>query len=127
MMNITIAGNIGRDAETRDVNGKSVTNFSVGVSAGRNSETTWFKCALWGDRGEKLAPYLTKGGKVTVAGRLTAGTYDGKPDLKIDVSEVALQGGKQDAPRDEQQRHDAPPARRYVAMEEDDLNDSVPF
>lgn len=121
MQFITIAGNIGKDAETRNTNSGSVTSFSVGVSAGRDSETTWYRCSLWGTRGEKLAGYLTKGGKVTVAGSLTAGLYDGKLDLKVNVSEVALQGGKLDGQRQTGSRGSAspPPA--------DDLDDDVPF
>jgi single-strand DNA-binding protein len=108
MQFITIAGNIGKDAETRQTQSGSVTNFNVGVSAGRDSETTWYRCAIWGTRGEKLAPMLTKGGKVTVAGRLTAGLYEGKLDLKVDVAEVALQGGGQ--ARDAAPRSNAKPA-----------------
>lgn len=117
MQFITIAGNIGKDAETRETKAGSVTSFSVGVSAGRDSETTWYRCSIWGARGEKLAGYLTKGNKVTCAGRLTAGLYDGKLDLKIDVAEVALQGSKQDGMNRPHQPA-GPPA---------DLDDDVPF
>lgn len=117
MQIITIAGNIGKDAETRQTQAGSVTSFSVGVSNGRDKETTWYRCSLWGARGEKLAGFLTKGNKVTVMGRFTAGEYNGKPDLKIDVAEVALQGGKQEGPA---KVGPLPPVY-------DDDADSVPF
>jgi single-strand DNA-binding protein len=120
MQTITIAGNIGKDAETRQTQAGSVTSFSVGVSNGRDKETTWYRCSLWGARGEKLASYLTKGSKVTVAGRFTAGTYEGKPDLKIDVAEVTLQGGKQDG-------GNTGNGSRTRAPAGDDLDDDVPF
>lgn len=133
MQFITIAGNIGKDAETRQTQSGSVTSFSVAVSAGRDSETTWYRCSLWGQRGEKLAGYLTKGNKVTVAGTLQAGLYDGKLDMKVNVSEVALQGGNQagqSAPQQGRQQSGqgsrgsaAPGAQRF----DDDLDDDVPF
>jgi single-strand DNA-binding protein len=118
MQIITIAGNIGRDAETRQAGSGTVTNFSVGVND-RDKNTTWYKCAMWGQRGEKLAAYLTKGGKVTVVGSLTAGVYDGKPDMKVNVSEVTLHGGGQLSERRE-------PVGRAPSFE-DDLSDNVPF
>jgi single-strand DNA-binding protein len=96
MQFITIAGNVGKDAETKSTQSGNVTEWSVGVSVGRDKETTWYRCSLWGVRGEKLAGYIRKGDKITVAGALAAGVYDGKPDMKINVSEVALQGGKRE-------------------------------
>jgi hypothetical protein len=60
---------------------------------------------------------LTKGSKVTVAGSLAAGLYEGKLDLKVNVADVALQGGKQDAA----------PARQRPAPVADDLDDDCPF
>ena len=127
MQMVTIAGNIGKDAEVRQTASGSVTGFSVAVSNGRDKESTWYRCSLWGSRGEKLASYLTKGGKVTVAGTLTAGLYEGKLDLKVNVSEVALQGGREGgstdaAPRQQQRAPAAGPAAF-----DDDLDDSVPF
>jgi single-strand DNA-binding protein len=129
MQTIIIAGNIGKDAITKDVNGNSVTEWSVGVSAGRNSDTTWYKCSYWGTRGAKVAGYIRKGEKITVSGSLTAGVYDGKPDMKVNVSDVTLQGGKaggrSDGPGDDY----AEPARggRGGSGYTDDLNDDVPF
>jgi single-strand DNA-binding protein len=130
MQQITIAGNVGKDAATRQVNGQSVTEWSVGVSAGRDAPTTWFKCYMWGSRGEKLASYITKGSKITVVGRLTVGVYDGKPNCKIDVSEVALQGSKSEGERpasgtnaDNRQRFGG----GHVPRPQDDDLDDMPF
>lgn len=125
MQFITIAGNVGNDAATKDVNGQSVTEWSVAVSNGRDRDSTWFKCSLWGKRGDAVAVYIRKGDKITVAGKLTAGVYNGKPDLKIDVAEVTLQGSKQDGQSAPQQR---PPARGSAAPPPaDDLDDGCPF
>lgn len=44
-------GNVGRDAEVKSVNGKSVIEYSVAVFAGKdkdgNNQTLWVNCAKW--------------------------------------------------------------------------------
>ena len=69
MKQITIAGNIGRDAVVRRTNaGDAVAGVPVAVEErnGQDRRTLWFDCSLWGKRGEALAQYLTKGSRVTV-------------------------------------------------------------
>lgn len=102
MNSITIAGQLGRDAEVRFLpDGKPVVNFSVADSQGKDKETIWWNCALWGDRGPKLSEYLTKGQAVTVSGVVTERKYqkDGVTHKAMDirVNDVALQGGRRDA------------------------------
>jgi single-strand DNA-binding protein len=102
MNSICIAGNIGKDAELRSLNdGTPVAQFSVADSQGRDKPTIWWRCALFGKRAESLAPYLVKGGQVTVTGTVTEREYtdkDGTPRKSMDVrvQDVALQGGKRD-------------------------------
>jgi len=105
MKSISIAGNIGKDAETRTTqNGELVTSWSVAVTErkGGDTRTIWFDCALWGKRGEALAPYLTKGGKCAVSGDLSTREHDGKTYLTIRAEQVTLLGGKPDGAREDQ-------------------------
>jgi single-strand DNA-binding protein len=97
MKNIVIAGTVGRDAQTRSAGERKVTGWSVAVDDGWGDKKTtlWFDCDLWGVRGEKLAQYITKGGKITVSGSLSTREYEGKTKLTVEVTEVELQGGKQ--------------------------------
>ena len=100
-MNIGIfAGRVGKDAVIRQTQaGKSVLGFSVAVDVyvgGGEKETLWVDCSMWGERGQKVADYVTKGSSVTVQGRITLDSYEGKPKLKLDVQELTLQGGKSD-------------------------------
>lgn len=102
MNNWTIAGRIGRDAETREVEGGHlVTNFSVAVDefVGGEKRTLWVDCSWWGDRGEKTAQYLTKGKSLTVSGKAGVRTYEGNNGFQavmtMKVVEVTLQGGAQ--------------------------------
>jgi len=123
MQNITICGRIGRDAELRNTHsGDSVCGFTVAVDTrnGREKVTNWWRVSLWGKRGEALAQYLTKGASVTVVGEFSLGEYDGKPQLNIRASEIALQGARQGG---SEARTAAPQSAGY-----DDLGgDEVPF
>ena len=86
MNNWTIAGRIGRDAETREVDGGHlVTNFSVSFDefVGGEKRTLWVDCSWWGDRGEKTAQYLTKGKSLTVSGKAGVRTYEGNNGFAI--------------------------------------------
>jgi single-strand DNA-binding protein len=130
MKNITIAGNVGKDAETRRTqSGDAVTSFSIAVEdrIPKEKGTIWFRCSLWGKRGESLAQYLTKGSKVAVSGELSIEVYEGKTNLTVKVDQVTLLGGGQD---DNVSRRDT--ARQapagYGAGGRPDLDDdSVPF
>jgi single-strand DNA-binding protein len=124
MNTITIAGNLGADAETRSVGQDTVTSFSVADSKKTKSgeATIWFRCNLWNKRGEALAPYLKKGTPVTVVGELSQREYekDGEKRhaLEVRVSDVALQGKREGGER-------APATRAPAAPEADD--EGIPF
>lgn len=96
MFNAVIAGNLGKDAETRQAGGSSVTNFNVAVEKRVKGEkvTIWVRCAIWGKRGESLSRYLTKGSKVCVSGSLSTREHEGKTYIEIEASDVTLMGGK---------------------------------
>ncbi len=80
---LTFAGRLGRDPETRYTqSGMAVTSFSVAsdrVYRNANNETvketTWFRCSVWGKQAETAATYLKKGSKILVQGVL-------KPDAQ---------------------------------------------
>ena len=99
MKTITIAGNIGKDAQTRSTQaGDKVTSWPVAVEErqGQTKRTIWFDVSLWGKRGETLAQYLTKGSKVAVAGELSTREHEGKTYLTVRADQVTLLGGKRD-------------------------------
>jgi single-strand DNA-binding protein len=122
MKSITIAGNIGKDAVTRRTqSGDAVTSWTVAVEdrQGQDRRTIWFDCSLWGKRGESLAQYLTKGGKVAVSGELSTREHEGKTYLSVRAEQVTLLGGGQE-------RSD--PARQAPGRGPDfDDTDAIPF
>lgn len=124
MKAITIFGGIGKDAQTRTTQGgDKVTSFSVAVDEGFGDKkrTIWFDCSLWGQRGEKLAQYLTKGSRVCVTGDMSTREHEGRTYLTIRAADVTLAGGSQreDGPQHNDRAMRAPPR--------DDLQDEVPF
>jgi single-strand DNA-binding protein len=129
MKSITIAGNIGKDAEVRTIQGSGdkVTGWTVAVEdrTSKEKSTIWFDCTLWGKRGESLAQYLTKGSKVCVSGELSKREHDGKTYLTIKAEQVTLMGGKPDAQRDEPSGQSS----GYGAggRPGGDMDDSIPF
>jgi single-strand DNA-binding protein len=76
--NVTLIGRLTRDAELKYIaNGTAVVKFSLAVNERRKSGDQWkdeanfFDIVLWGQLGESLSQYLTKGKQVAVVGRLT--------------------------------------------------------
>lgn len=147
MNSITVAGQLGRDAEIKYMaNGDPVCSFSVADSQGRDKPTIWWRCTLWGKRAESLSQYMVKGQSVTVTGTITEREYtdkDGtqKQAKEVRVNDVALQGGKREegaapaqeprhAPAQRQapaQRPQARPAAAAQGSGFDDMDSEVPF
>lgn len=129
MNSITVAGQLGKDAELRHLpNGDPVANFSVADSQGKDKDAIWWNCQLFGKRAESLSQYLAKGQAVTITGSVSQRKYtdkNGQERISTDVrvNEVALQGGKREAAP--QQRQQAPKPSNPGGFE--DMNDDVPF
>ena len=132
MNNITIAGQLGKDSELKQVGQDQVLSFSVADSQGREKPTIWWNCQLWGKRATSLQQYLTKGQAVTVSGGVSQRIYTDKNGQErvsqdVRVQDVALQGGK----RDESPRAPQPAPRQQAKPQGsgfDDFPDSdVPF
>lgn len=134
MNNLTIAGQLGKDAEIKYMpNGDAVASFSVADSQGKDKPTIWWNCSLFGKRAESLSQYLLKGSAVTVSGSVTEREWTDKEggkrkSMDVRVQDIALQGGKRDsAPspqaQQEQPRHAQKPAPS--GFDQDDLD--VPF
>ena len=126
MKNLTIAGRLTKNAETRDVGSDRVTSFSVAVDdrQGKEKGTLFFDASLWGKRGDSLAPHLTKGSAVTVSGDLGTREHNGKTYLTIRVGDVTLQGGKPATGGGGENQERAQTGTRTAAY---DFDDEVPF
>lgn len=129
MQQLTIAGNVGRDAELRSTqSGEKVLGFSLAVDNGKDKtgnkrESTWFDCSIWGVRAEKLAGHITKGSKMVLTGRPTAREHGGKVYLGITVNDLTFMGGGSDRQDSEPSGSGQPSGGRPGG----DYEDDVPF
>lgn len=123
-------GRVGKDAIVRYTqSGKAVAGWSLAVDDGwgQNKQTVWLDCSLWGDRAEKLAPFITKGAQIGVTGSIGTREHDGKTYVTLRVQDVTLLGGKgeRDQQQDQQPAHGESQSHSMDGFD-DDLN-SIPF
>lgn len=121
MMALTIGGRLGADADLKMTQGgTAVLNFSVACDGwdpkAREKTTTWVRCAMFGQRAEKLAEHLTKGTSVMVAGECRMTEYKGKSYLELTANSVSLMGSK---PQGEVAPAKREPARRSAPIDDD--------
>lgn len=130
---VNISGNLTRDPELRSTqSGMAVLQFGVAVNDRRKSQQTgewedhpnFIDCAMFGTRAEKLAPYLAKGTKVAIDGKLRYSSWekDGQKRSKLDVAVDEIEfmnrrddGGQQYAPRPYQQQYAPQPYQQQYA------------
>ena len=107
MLQTTIIGHIGNDAEVKNVNGKEFTTVRVAHSDSWTDEsgqahdlTTWVDCVINGK--PAVLPYLTKGTMIYATGNTQLRVYSSPKDrcmkagLTINVRTIKLVGGKPD-------------------------------
>ena len=104
MIKLQIIGNLGKDCIVKEVNGKTVINFSVVHSerfkdsqGNQKERATWVECAYWTDR-TAVAQYLVKGKMIYAEGYPEADAYLNKENqaaatLRMRVQSVQLLGG----------------------------------
>lgn len=93
---VIIAGHACKDAEQRITqNGSVVLRFTLAVNdikktpAGEWEQVAnFFDCTMFGERAERIAPYILKGSKLVVNGRLHQSKWDGedgKTHSRVDI------------------------------------------
>lgn len=105
MIKLQVIGHLGKDGLLKEVNGKSVINFTVAhserykdVQGVQKERTTWVDCAYWSDK-TAIAPYLVKGQLVYVEGSVEAEAFINKENqptatLRMRVTNIQLLGSK---------------------------------
>ena len=100
MIKIIATGNIGKDAELKQIGGNNYACFSIAITekVKGESRTTWVDVVKH-DKEGKLTPYLKKGVRLQVIGKPTTSGYTNKngdivSTLTIWVmNELEFQGG----------------------------------
>lgn len=130
MQIIVFTGALGRDAELKRTKaGDEVLSFPVGVTQGYgdSKSTNWYRCSVWGKRAVNLQQFLLKGVKVTVAGQLKMGEYEGKTQFNVDVTEVEFASRADNAPKPMSQHNIAKSNGYQPQPFDDELSGEVPF
>jgi single-strand DNA-binding protein len=131
MISMTIAGNVGKNAELRTTQGGDpVLGFSVAIDGGKDKngnkrDSTWVNCSIWGKRAESLQSYITKGTKLVVTGRPGVNVYEGKGSLTLSVNDLTFMGG---AKQEDRGGYDqSPEGYNAGGRPSNDIEDSIPF
>ena len=102
---VILVGRLTRDAELKYTNtGTAICKFSIAVNRRKKSgeqwteEVSYFNVNIWGNRGEGVHPYLTKGQQIAVMGELRQNRWeqDGHARSKVEIftENIQLLGGK---------------------------------
>ena len=127
---VAISGNLTRDAELRTTqSGMSILDFGVAVNDRRKNQHTgewedwpnFVDCTMFGARAEKLQPYLAKGSKVALEGKLRYSSWESggqrRSKLGVIVDDLEFMSS-----RSGYEQHAAMPAQMPSAYDED-----IPF
>ena len=91
-----IDGRLTHDAEQKVFNnGKSVVRFGIAWNMVDGS-VHYYDCSLFGERGQKLLPYLKRGKYVLVSGEPSWRDYNGKTYETINVDKLTFIGNKEE-------------------------------
>lgn len=134
MLQLSIAGRLGRDAEYRTTQGGAeMCRFAVAadVGFGDNKQTIWVDVTRWGKGAEGLSKHLRKGTSVAVTGELSTREHEGKTYLQCRADRVTLlgggEGGQSGARREERSSRQQSNDSGSWGSNPADLDDEVPF
>lgn len=136
---VNISGNLTRDGELRSTQGgMAVLGFGVAVNDRHKNPQTgdwedcpnFVDCTMFGTRAEKLQPYLKKGTKVAIEGKLRYSSWerDGqrRSKLEVIVDELEFMSSRQ-----QQQQAYAPqpaqPAYEPQPVQAELYDEEIPF
>ena len=117
MNSISVTGHLGTDAEQRFLpTGGGIVNARIAVNGFKKEDPPmWIGVTIFGQRGESVLPYLKKGKRIGVVGRLQVREYERRDgngkgtSVEIVASDVVLldggerrEGGAQRAPAQRQ-------------------------
>lgn len=103
--NFTFTGRLTRDAQIRTLaSGKTllVADVAVNTGFGDYKKTLFIKVNQWGERGENIVQYLTKGSLVGGTGELSRSEWQNNEgreyvDFVVTVQSIQLLGNKNDS------------------------------
>ncbi len=89
---VQLVGHVGSNAEVKTFkNGNKVTNFSIATNDGfgDRQKTTWHFIKIFGNYGETISKYITKGKMVSLSGAIDNTDYE-KDGVKRIISSIIV-------------------------------------
>ena len=117
MITLNFTGNVGRDAEIKEVAGKQVIKFAVACKQGKDEPAIRVNCDYW--TATKVGQFIKKGTQIAVIGQLKEREHDGKKYQSCNVMQIELLSSKQE------QTTTAQTAQAHGGVEEQ--TDDLPF
>jgi len=117
MIKLSVIGNVGRDAEVKEVNGRKCISFTIATNkkivnpeTGEvKDKTTWVSCSKWVDTNAstEVAKYISKGLKIYVEGEPTINMYKDQNNktaasLNLSVNMIELISSKKESEETEE-------------------------
>jgi single-stranded DNA-binding protein len=101
MLKTILTGSVGSVKLVQTTGKSSVLNINIATNrrVGEREYVDWTSAKVWGDRAEKLSPYVVKGAKLLVTGRPEARAFkksDGTPgaELVLHIEDLEFLGGR---------------------------------
>jgi len=137
---VIVTGNLTRDPELRQAGSSSVLQMRLAVNDRRRNPQTdqwedvpnYFDVVVWGQRGESLSRFLSKGSKIAVSGRLRWSEWQNQEGEKRSKVEIVADDVEFMSSRDgggsggDRVAYDAPAAAAPAANSETFAED-IPF
>lgn len=128
MNNIIIKGRLVKNPELKYADTKNgqqaICNFDVAVDKSFGEGADFFRCQMWGKRGEAIEKHFRKGQEILIQGQHESRAYTDKEGNKrtvweLKASQFEFCGSRKDNPSSAQSAAGIP--EDFVPMDDDDL------
>ena len=120
--------------------GQKVTTLRVATNSrrGGKDETIWWRVTLWGDRFEKMMPYVKKGSALIIVGEMAKpqiyNDKEGKPQASLEMTAEVIRfspfgkgGANDDQAKSFENKAPAQSSNETMSAPAPSLDDEIPF
>ena len=130
MNKVILYGNIGKDPESKVINQKTVTKFTLATnktytnaSGEKITDTQWHNIVLWGKVAEIASKYAKKGNPLIVEGEISYRSYQNKDDQTVYVTEIIGSNIHLVSNKQEETKQEAPKSGKVPIKSLSDINE----
>ncbi len=134
---LQIAGHLGANPEERHTaSGQKVITLRLATHSrkGAQDTTLWWRVTIWGDRFDKMIPYLKKGSPLIVIGEMTKPEIytdkEGKSQISLDIVADVIRFspfGRGSSEGNKAENQEAPAQTAKASSAPSNIDDEIPF